>query len=231
MEKRKIMALGFFDGVHRGHAELLRRTKQLADSTGYEPLAISFSTHPSALLRGCSVPLLSTEEERKELIEALGVNVHFLPFNEEMCSTSWDSFLSQLVSQDAAGFVVGYDFRFGAGGAGNASLMAQWCAQRNLLFQQVDAVMEGDAPISSSRIRALLSKGQVEQATELLGHAQLYCGKTSSGLVSWKKDMQTLPPGAYIVRVGREIMAVQVDRWGIWLPVSGNFSVYVEEEA
>ncbi len=231
MEDRKILALGFFDGVHRGHAELLRRAKKLAADHGLSAEAVSFSTHPSAVLQGQSVPLLSTEEERRELMEALGVSVRFLPFDEKLCATAWDEFLERLLSEGAAGFVVGYDFRFGYRGEGNAEKLTQWCAERGLLFERVEAVMDGGEPISSSRIRALLAKGEVAEATELLGHGQLYCGETGSGLVNFRSGVQTVPAGEYIVRVGSEVMVVQIDRWGIWLPVSGRFSVYVEEEA
>ncbi len=231
MENRKIMALGFFDGVHRGHAALLRQAKALAESHGCSAEAVSFSTHPSAVLKGSSVPLLSTPRERQELIEALGLTVRFLPFDEEMCATPWEAFLQQLTESGAAGFVVGYDFTFGAGGKGNAEKIEAWCRDRGLLFALVDAVMDGGEPVSSSRIRRLLAAGEAGKAAELLGHGQLYCGETSSGLVSWSSGVQALPAGEYIVRVGREIMVVQADRWGIWLPVSGNFSIYVEEEA
>lgn len=231
MEKKKIMALGFFDGVHRGHAELLRTAKRMAAAAGMEAEAVSFAEHPSVILQGQSVPLLSTQQERKELIEALGVSVRFLPFDETMREKAWDAFLQELTESGAGGFAVGYDFRFGYRGEGDAEKMADWCAERGLLFSRVDAVRYGGEPISSSRIRALLAAGAVGEAVELLGHGQLYCGETSSGLLSWKPGMQTLPQGEYIVRLEPEILTVRADRWGLWLPVSGNFSAYVEEEA
>lgn len=230
MEQKKIMALGFFDGVHRGHAALLKTAKALAESHHIKAEAVSFKEHPSAILKGERVPLLSTEEERRELIEALGVGVRFLPFDEKMRETPWDRFLCEQVEAGAGGFVVGFDFRFGYQGEGNAAKIKDWCAERGLPFRQVEAVMDGGEPISSSRIRALLSAGEVGEAAELLGHGQLYCGETSSGLLSWKQGIQPLPTGEYIVRVDKEILSVQADRWGIWLPVPGRFSVYVEEE-
>lgn len=225
------MALGFFDGVHRGHQELLKAARCMAEQAGMTAEVVSFTTHPSALLKKQTVPLLSTTEERKELIEAQGLNVRFLPFDKEMCATPWDTFLENLRQDGAEGFVVGYDFTFGDKGLGNPGKIADWCGERGLLFKKVEAVTDDGGPVSSSRIRKLLAEGRVEEATELLGHGQLYCGETASGLVSWKSGMQTLPAGEYIVRVGPEILCVTVDRWGIWLPVSGKFSVYVEEEA
>lgn len=170
MKDRKIMALGFFDGVHRGHAALLCRAKELAEQNGFTAEALSFSTHPSALLKGKSVPLLTTEEERRALMEALGVRVRFLPFDETMRTTPWDAFLEQRLAEGAAGFVVGYDFRFGYRGEGSAEKIEHWCAERGLLFEKVEAVLDGGAPVSSSRIRALLAEGNVAAATELLGH-------------------------------------------------------------
>ena len=170
MIEKKIMALGFFDGVHRGHAELLRRAKTLAEKNGLSAEAVSFSTHPSTVLKGKSVALLCTEEERRELMEALGVSVRFLPFDEEMRSTPWDVFLEDRVREGAAGFVVGYDFTFGYRGQGNAETIAAWCAERGLLFERVEAVMDGGEPVSSSRIRKLLAEGKTAEATALLGH-------------------------------------------------------------
>ena len=170
MEDRKIMALGFFDGVHRGHAALLHRAKALAEQHGLSAEAVSFSTHPSAVLEGKSVPLLSTEAERRQLIEALGIGVRFLPFDEAMRTTPWDTFLAQRLEDGAAGFVVGYDFRFGYRGEGEAEKLGRWCAERGLLFEKVEAVLQGGQPISSSRIRKLLAEGNVAEARELLGH-------------------------------------------------------------
>ena len=129
----KIMALGFFDGVHRGHAALLRRAAALAAARGLRSAAMSFTTHPSALLHGESLPLLSGVAERRQLMQSVGGvdEALFLPFDRRMQSLPWERFLEELTEQQQVrGYVAGYDYRFGRSGEGDGEKLRRWCRER-----------------------------------------------------------------------------------------------------
>ena len=181
MEKT-VYALGFFDGVHLGHQALLRKAVALAAEVGAIPGVVTFSTHPDGLVSGAAPKLLNTREERNGLLRAWGIQSIFeLPFDEKVKNTHWASFLSQLVEMDAAGFVCGDDFRFGAGGLGTPKKLEAFCKKQGipcaiLPQQEVDGLR-----VSSTHIRALLEQGETERANRFLGHPHLLTGEVVKG--------------------------------------------------
>lgn len=195
----KILALGFFDGVHLGHAALFRCAVDMAQSLGLRSAAVSFLTHPSALVTGQSVPLLSSPAEREALIARLGIDeTVFLPFDLAMRETLWDSFLSQLTEREhVRGYVVGYDFRFGKGGEGSGELLKSWCEERGLLSKIVPPVTLSGVTVSSTHVRSLLEAGNVEEAVRFLGHPYLLSGIAENGLIRWGDARLPLPDGRY----------------------------------
>ena len=182
MNKKIIYALGFFDGVHLGHQALLQACRELADKHGCRAGAVTFTVHPEALVTGNAPTLLNTNEDRKRMLRAYGINsVKALPFDRDLMTTHWSDFLNQLVESGAAGFVCGNDFRFGAGGSGTAETLAAFCKSKELPYAIVpDQLMDGER-ISSTRIRELLEQGELTQANRLLGHAHILTGKVLSG--------------------------------------------------
>ena len=179
---KTIFALGFFDGVHLGHQALLAATVKLAEQEGAMPGAVTFSVHPDGLVSGNAPGLLSTGCERDRLLRLYGMErVLALAFDRELMETQWSDFLEQLVQKGAAGFVCGDDFRFGAGGIGTAQTLGSWCRQRNLPYaivpqQEVDGVR-----VSSTHIRGLLEKGEMEQVVRFLGHPYILSGEVVKG--------------------------------------------------
>ena len=179
---KTIFALGFFDGVHLGHQALLTATVKLAEQVGAMPGAVTFSVHPDGLVSGNAPGLLSTGCERDRLLRLYGMEkVLALAFDRELMETHWSDFLEQLVGKGAAGFVCGDDFRFGAGGIGTAQTLGSWCRQRNLPYaivpqQEVDGVR-----VSSTHIRGLLEKGEMEQVVRFLGHPYILSGEVVKG--------------------------------------------------
>ena len=176
-----IYALGFFDGVHLGHQALLDAVKNLA-LPGMRGV-VTFLDHPDTLVLGQTPGLINTPKDRELLLKHYGMDrIVALPFDEKTRSTPWRAFLEDLREHHgAAGFVCGEDFRFGAKGAGNAALLAQVCREAGLPFAVVpEQTIEG-CRISSTFIRQLLNRGDMEKAVRYMGHPYILTGTVVHG--------------------------------------------------
>lgn len=177
MEKY-IYALGFFDGVHLGHRQLLQVCGHLAGSTGAQVGVVTFSGHPDTLISGTTPPLINTDSDRAALLRAYGAKkILTLPFDETMQHTPWQAFLElPQIRESAAGFVCGQDFRFGDGGKGTAESLGLYCRERGLVCAVVpDQLLDG-MRISSTEIRRKLLSGDMETACRHLGHPHILSG-------------------------------------------------------
>lgn len=182
MKEKTVYALGFFDGVHLGHQALLTACRQLADSCGCKAGVVTFSTHPDTLVSGKAPALLNTMEDRRQLLRFYGMDiVTEIPFDRALMTTHWSAFLTQLAAQNAAGFVCGSDFRFGAGGSGTARKLAVFCEARQLPCAIVPQQEKDGVRISSTHIRALVEEGNMEEAGRFLGHPHLLSGTVIAG--------------------------------------------------
>ena len=182
MKERIVYALGFFDGVHIGHQALLTACVELAKQQGCKAGVVTFSSHPDALVAGDAPELINTEEDRSGLLHAYGIeDVLILPFDRALMTTHWASFLTQLTERDAAGFVCGSDFRFGAGGSGTAKKLKAFCEKQQLSCAIVPQQMLGDIRVSSTHIRSLLKQGDVGEANRFLGHPHILTGTVVAG--------------------------------------------------
>lgn len=179
---KRIYALGFFDGVHRGHQALLASCCDLAAKNGCETAAITFENHPQSLFSDCAPPLINTVQDRQLLLRRFGVDhIEILPVTGDVMSTHWRDFLLKLVAQGAAGFVCGDDFRFGSRGEGNAQKLMQFCAEQDLPCVIVPEQSAFGVRVSSTHIRNLLERGDVECAAAFLGHPHILTGEVVSG--------------------------------------------------
>lgn len=183
MDNRYIYALGFFDGVHVGHAALLRECRLLADKHGCKAAAVTFSSHPDTLVLGRTPSLINTIEDRIQLLKENGMDeVVVLPFDKKTMSMHWQEFLDRLVeTYDAKGLVCGHDFRFGNHGEGNAALLARYCKENGLPHGVVAEQKLEDITVSSTHIRNLLEAGDLRQANRFLGHPHILSGEVVSG--------------------------------------------------
>ena len=182
MKNKFIYALGVFDGVHLAHRELLKACTTLARFGGCMPGVVTFDTHPDGLITGNTPKLLNTVQQRKRLLEDCQIGqVLVLPFDEQRRQQPWQAFLEQLMQEGAAGFVCGDDFRFGFRGEGNAEKLEQFCREKDLFWSVVPAWELDGVRISSTHIRGLIERGQMEEAVRFLGHPHLISGTVVEG--------------------------------------------------
>ena len=175
METRnRVIALGFFDGVHRGHGALLHCTVQRAQQLGAVPAAFTFDTHPTQVILGNPPALLTTPAERADLMRRLyGIqDIIMTRFDDAMMRLNWQEFVTELLIRQfgAVHLVVGHDYRFGYRGEGTPDKLKQLCDRLGLGCDIIAPVEVDGIRISSSYVRTLVAQGEMERAMELLGH-------------------------------------------------------------
>jgi len=176
VEKKRVIALGFFDGLHIGHSALMKRTLEIGNEKALVPSVITFDAHPMSLISGEAVPLINSAEDRARLIHHLfGIDdIIFLHFDRTTSNMPWDEFIDHLVDEfGAMHLVAGHDFRFGSGGKGNSRLLEAKCRELDLGCDIVPAVQYDGITSSSTYIRELISQGDMERANLFLGHPHM----------------------------------------------------------
>ncbi len=183
-KQRRVIALGFFDGVHLGHGALLRRVAERSKELDALPCAFTFNQSPAAALTGQVVPLLTGVEDRTQLMRELyGIReVVVAPF-EVMRQMDWQDFVEQYLQKElgAVHVVAGHDFHFGYRGEGSPQRLAEKCARLGLGCDVIPKVELDGVTISSTHIRTLVEAGELEQATRFLGHPHMLSGTVVHG--------------------------------------------------
>ncbi|MEA2998461.1 MAG: riboflavin kinase / adenylyltransferase [Sphingomonadales bacterium] len=167
-----IVALGNFDGFHKGHQAVVGRAVELARAQRRPALVATFDPHPMRFFRPeCPWFRLTTMDQRARLIEAAGVDgLYVFRFDTDFAAASPEAFVADWLRDrlGAAGAVTGEDFTFGRDRAGDVALLASLGAAHGLFAEAVPPVSEDGAPVSSSRIREALREGDCETAARLL---------------------------------------------------------------
>lgn len=178
-----VVALGTFDGLHRGHMDVIRTAWAEAHRTGALLAVFTFSNHPFACFRPDKVPpALITPAQKQSLLRDLGVDVLVdVPFDVSVARIAPEAFLEQLQALGYSCLVVGNNFTYGLRGAGTVETLAA-SAQRlgfKLLVRQL--VSDGATVISSTAIRRLIAEGDVEEAAAMLGRRYSLSGIVAHG--------------------------------------------------
>ena len=172
--RERVIALGFFDGVHLGHGALLRRAAEEAKKRGCESAVFTFDRPPKEVITGIPCPLINSPEDRAELVKRLyGIDeMIMVPFDDEMRTTPWDRFVTDILvgRYGAVHLVAGHDHHFGHKNQGSPELLREKCAELGLGCDIIPAVTIGGVTVSSTHIRKLLEEGDVETARAFLGH-------------------------------------------------------------
>ena len=184
-EKPRVIALGYFDGVHRGHQALMEKAVERAKQIGGTSAVFTFDVHPDSVVLGRQVPLLTANAYRREEIKKFGGvdEVIFGHFDEKMQHMDWRDFIHKmLIGQFGARWIIsGRNNRFGYKGQGNADGMAVECEKAGIGYDCIDDVLVDGIVVSSTYIRQLISQGDMEGAAHFLGHPYTVTGVVEHG--------------------------------------------------
>jgi riboflavin kinase/FMN adenylyltransferase len=216
-----VVVIGVFDGVHKGHQELLTRAKEIAD--GRQIIALTFDPHPTTVFAPDRAPsMLTTLPDRVELLKIHGADqVAVMKFNEKFAAMSAEDFVKNvLVDQlHASTVIVGKNFTYGHKAAGNVDSLIKSATTYNFTVDAQELNSDNGEVISSSRIRTLIHEGNVEDARLLLGRPHRLDGVVVHGE---KRGRQIGYPTANLGKIeGQTIPADGV--YAGWLTVGINF--------
>lgn len=177
------LAIGFFDGVHRGHQEVIRNAKKVADDLSIETAVMTFDPHPSQLFSGKNVGYITPIEEKVRVLESLGVDTLFIvSFDWELASLSPQRFIDIFIKGLAVKHVTaGFDFTFGSKGSGTMKDMQELSEGKFGTTVISKVTFDQENKVSSTEIRQLLSTGNVEAAAVLLGRPFRTLGEVIHG--------------------------------------------------
>jgi riboflavin kinase / FMN adenylyltransferase len=220
MSETNVVVIGVFDGVHKGHQQLLNRAKEIAD--GRSIIALTFDPHPTTVFAPDKAPtMLTTLADRVELLKIHNADqVAVMKFNEKFAAMSPEDFVSNvLVNQlHASTVIVGKNFTYGHKAAGNVDSLIKAGLQHNFTVE-AQALKADTEVISSSRIRKLVVEGKVEEARELLSRPHRLDGVVVHGE---KRGREIGYPTANLGKIdGQTIPADGV--YAGWLTVGINF--------
>ena len=165
-----ILTIGNFDGLHIGHRHLISMTIALAKSWGVRAVALTFTPHPKQFFQQVPHFFIHPEHVKEEILESLGLDeVIYLPFGDIYRLTPEQFFNDILLPLEPVAIVLGSNFIFGAQKAGDIHMLRQFCAMHDIALHSLAMEPWHGAPVSSTRIRAAIQTGHVEDAAQMLG--------------------------------------------------------------
>lgn len=231
LDRPSILAIGVFDGVHRGHQFLISQLVETAQRYGCYAGLLSFHPHPDTILQHTPKRYyLTIESERSALLESLGLDfVVMHPFNETVMRMPAQDFVNQLVTHlQIKTLWVGRDFALGYQREGNVAYLTEYGQQIGYSVVALDLVDQSGQVISATTIRQLLSDGDVQQANELLGYRYNVTGTVVHG---YKRGRQIGFPTANIAVSADKVIprngvyATRINVQGRWYQAATNIGM------
>jgi riboflavin kinase/FMN adenylyltransferase len=211
------VTVGNFDGVHRGHRELLQRAIEKGRAAALRPVVLTFDPHPLKHFprRGETFREITSLDEKTALLAAAGMEAMVVEPFAAVCSLAPRDFASLVLADrlQARHVVVGYDFAFGRGRAGTAEELAAFGERFGFSVEVVPPLVRGGAVVSSTRVREAIASGRVREAEDLLGRPYRMCGPVVHGAgrgrtlgfptANVRFTQEIVPsPGVYAVEAG-----------------------------
>ena len=176
-KRRSVVTIGAYDGVHRGHQAVIEQVRQQAEVLDARSVVVTFDRHPASIVRPESAPLLLTDIDQKlELLASTGLDATcIVKFDEDSSREAPSDFVKRVLVDglSAKRVIIGEDFHFGYKRGGNVALLRELGPKFDFGVTPIELISRGDGvdePVSSTAIRRALAGGQVELATQLLGH-------------------------------------------------------------
>jgi len=180
-----VITIGSFDGIHIGHKTLFKETINLSKKLNVTPVIVSFDPHPRLILfPEANFKLLTTLEEKIYLLSKQEIkNLVLIPFSFNVAQLSADLFVQEYIVDDlkAKAIVVGFNFRFGRNRKGDTAYLEKLGEKYNFVVKTVPPVVIDDLTVSSTVIRQLITRGEIEKANQLLGHPYFMIGEVVKG--------------------------------------------------
>lgn len=212
----KVVVLGNFDGMHRGHIAVLEKALDAAKD-GLSPFALLFSQHSEKALHGEAPPMLMTHAERRSVIESYGFGITEIDFNT-IKNMSPVEFVDRILigQMNVRAVVCGYNYRFGKNAVGNAQTLCAICAEKGLVCSTADRIAVDGETVSSTVIRRLIESGEIEKANRMLTknfgfNAPVIHGDTRGRSWGFPTINQRLPNGFVMPKFGVYASEVTVD--------------------
>jgi riboflavin kinase/FMN adenylyltransferase len=178
------VTIGNFDGVHLGHQRLFDAVRQKAAQDRGTSIAITFNPHPLQVLRPGGIKLISTCEQKIELIAMSGIDVLIIiPFDKEFSATTALQFVDEILIGriGVKQLSVGYDYAFGKGRAGDIDFLRRQGNEKGFSVTVIDPYYQGDILVSSTRIREFVAAGRMDETRALLGRCYQIRGEVQRG--------------------------------------------------
>lgn len=179
----KVVTLGNFDGVHKGHVELISQAVNLGAQKELPSYVLSFYPHPKSFFNQ-KIKYINTLEEKKENIKRLGADAFVvMEFNREIASLTKDSFVEEILVKrmNAKVIIVGYDFLFGKNRQGNVETLKETASQFGIEVHIIPPVKVDGKRVSSSLIRKFFSQGEITKVNKFLGYYPRITGRVIPG--------------------------------------------------
>ena len=180
-----VVTIGTFDGVHRGHQEILRNMVNRAKEIGGESVVVTFYPHPRQVLSHDSgIRFISTQEEKIAHLEALGIdNLIIIKFTKEFAAIPSEDFIKDYLVKNIQPtvLIIGYDHHFGKGRTGDFGMLYELGSQYHFKVEKIQEQDVDNVAVSSTKIRHFLENGDIKHANMLLGYEFSYTGKVVHG--------------------------------------------------